>query len=170
MIGGSIFLIGPMGAGKSAIGRALARRLKYEFHDTDAEVQRRTGVDIAYIFERENEAGFRARERQVVAELVMRPGIVLATGGGLILDPDNRVDLAANGTVIYLQASVAQQLSRTRNRTHRPLLDTPDPERRLAELLAIREPLYREIAHHVVNTDGRRVHDVVRTIMSLNDA
>lgn len=171
MTTGSIFLVGPMGAGKSAIGKALARRLDLAFHDTDDEVQRRTGVDIGFIFDKEGETGFRAREHQAVAELVTRPGIVLATGGGTVLDPANRAALAANGTVVYLEASVAWQLRRTKRRAHRPLLDTPDPEARLAALLAERDPLYREIADLVVATDGRRVHEVVRRILgALDDA
>lgn len=159
-----------MGAGKSAIGRALARRLKFPFHDTDLEVERRAGVDIAYIFEREGEAGFRARERQVVADLCQVPNIVLATGGGTILDADNRHDLNSNGVVVYLKTGVPQQILRTRRRAQRPLLQTADPAARLTELYAVRDPLYRSIAHIIVHTDGRRVPEMVRLIMSTLDA
>jgi shikimate kinase len=152
-----VFLIGPMGAGKSAVGKALARRLGYAFVDSDAEIERRTGVDIAYIFEREGEAGFRAREREVIAELTLRPDTVLATGGGAVLLPENRADLAARGFVVYLEASVERQLERTRFDRRRPLLATGDRRARLEELIAIREPLYRSIAAYCVSTDGRRV-------------
>lgn len=160
-----LFLIGPMGAGKSAIGRQLARRLAVSFRDSDREIQDRTGVDIPLIFELEGEAGFRKRERQVIAELCELPRVVLATGGGAVLDPELRGLLGSSGFVIYLSASVTAQLSRTRRGRHRPLLETPDPERRLAELLAAREPLYREIAHLTVATDGQKVHDVTEQII-----
>lgn len=167
----SVFLVGPMGAGKSAIGRALALALDCPFHDTDAEIERRTGVDIAYIFEKEGEAGFRVRERQVVAELTALPGIVLATGGGTVLDPGNRAALRSGGKVVYLTVSIDQQLRRTRRRSHRPLLDTPDPRARLNELLAEREPLYREVADITVPTDGHRVPAMVSKILAaLDDA
>ena len=162
----SVFLIGPMGAGKSAVGKALARRLGYEFLDSDAEIERRTGVDIAYIFEREGEAGFRAREREVIAELTLIPDTVLATGGGAVLSPENRADLAARGFVVYLEASVERQLERTRYDRRRPLLATGDRRARLEELMAIREPLYRSIAAYSVATDGRRVAYVADLIVS----
>jgi shikimate kinase len=165
----SIFLVGPMGAGKSAIGRALARELGLDFHDTDSEIQARTGVDIGFIFEKEGEAGFRVRERTALSDLVKLPDIVLATGGGAVLDPHNRSDLAANGTVIYLETTVAQQLRRTGGRAHRPLLDTADPEARLTTLLEERDPLYRGIADLVIPTDDRRVGEVVQLIIGTLD-
>lgn len=165
----SVFLVGPMGAGKSAIGRALARELDCPFHDTDAEIERRTGVDIAFIFEKEGEPGFRARERQIVAELAALPGIVLATGGGSILDPANRAALKSGGKVVYLTVSIDQQLRRTRRRGHRPLLDTPDPRARLTALMAEREPLYREVADITVATDGYRVPAMVQRILAAMD-
>jgi len=164
---GSIFLTGPMGAGKSTIGRQLAKQLSMSFHDSDHEIEQRTGVDIPLIFELEGEAGFRKREAEVIDTLTRLPGIVLATGGGAILDPENRTRLASRGKVIYLHTSVDQQLSRTSHDRNRPLLQTPDPRTTLEELLAIRDPLYREIADLVIETDGMRVRDVVRKITRL---
>ncbi len=164
---GSIFLTGPMGAGKSTIGRQLAKQLSMSFHDSDHEIEQRTGVDIPLIFELEGEAGFRKREAEVIDALTRLPGIVLATGGGAILDPENRTRLASRGKVIYLHTSVEQQLSRTRHDRNRPLLQTPDPRTTLEELLAIRDPLYRDIADLVIETDGMRVRDVVRKITQL---
>jgi shikimate kinase len=164
---GSLFLVGPMGAGKSTIGRQLAKSLSRAFLDSDKEVEDRTGVDIPLIFELEGEAGFRARERAAIDELSQRPDIVLATGGGAVLDPENRRHLHDRGQVIYLRTSVEQQLSRTARDRNRPLLQTDDPRARLEELMRIREPLYREVAHHVVDTDGRRVREVVEDILRL---
>ncbi len=162
---GSLFLVGPMGAGKSTIGRQLAKSLSCTFIDSDKEVEERTGVDIPLIFELEGEAGFRARERAMIDELTQLPDIVLATGGGAVLDPENRRYLAERGQVIYLQTSVAQQLDRTARDRNRPLLQTENPRGRLEELMRIREPLYREVADHVIDTDGRRVRDVVQDIL-----
>ena len=162
---GSLFLVGPMGAGKSTIGRQLAKSLSCVFVDSDKEVEERTGVDIPLIFELEGEAGFRARERAAIDELTQQPGIVLATGGGAVLDPDNRQHLRSRGQVVYLETSVDQQLSRTARDRHRPLLQTDNPRARLEELMRIRAPLYREVAHHIVATDGRRVRDVVDDIL-----
>jgi shikimate kinase len=160
----SIFLVGPMGSGKSAVGRQLARMLRRDFLDSDAEIEARTGVDIAFIFEKEGEAGFRRREREAIDALTALPCIVLATGGGAVLDPANRAALASRGLVVYLDASVSQQLARTRSSSHRPLLETPDPAQRLAALMAEREPLYRELAVLVVDTDGRMVREVAQEI------
>ena len=161
---GSLFLIGPMGAGKSTIGRQLSRQLKRPFHDSDHEIENRTGVDIPLIFELEGEAGFRKRESAIIDELTQLPDIILATGGGAILDPVNRQHLSERGTVIYLHTTVDQQLSRTSRDRNRPLLQTDDPRARLEALMTEREPLYREIADLVVDTDGQRVQDVVRLI------
>lgn len=151
----SVFLVGPMGAGKTAVGRQLARRLGMPFKDSDAEIEARTGVDIAYIFEREGEAGFRAREREVLDALTAAPGIVLATGGGAVLLPENRERLAQRGTVVFLDTTLEQQLERTRRTTHRPLLANGDRRARLEELAEARDPLYRSIAAITIRTEGR---------------
>jgi len=134
--------------------------------DTDDEIERRTGVDIPFIFEKEGEAGFRKREAAVVDELTARPDLVLATGGGVVGEPDNRRHLAARGTVAYLHATVTQQLERTRRGRERPMLAAGDPAETLGRLFAERDPLYREIADLVIETDGRRVHHVVEDIRS----
>ncbi|MCU0836896.1 MAG: shikimate kinase AroK [Chromatiaceae bacterium] len=160
----NIFLVGPMGAGKSTIGRQLAESLGLEFQDSDHEIQRRTGVDIPTIFEFEGEAGFRQRERQVIDELTQQDGIVLATGGGAVLRADNRQDLTARGVVIYLYCSPEQQYTRTARDRNRPLLDTPDPLARLRELMAERDPLYRQVADMVVSTEKRGTASVVKEI------
>jgi len=160
----NLFLVGPMGAGKSTIGRQLAESLGLEFQDSDHEIQRRTGVDIPTIFEFEGEAGFRQRERQVIDELTQQDGIVLATGGGAVLRADNRQDLTARGVVIYLYCSPEQQYARTARDRNRPLLDTPDPMARLRELMEERDPLYRQVADMVVSTEKRGTSTVVKEI------
>lgn len=162
---GNIFLIGPMGAGKSTIGRQLARALRMPFLDSDHVIEERTGAGIPLIFELEGEAGFRTREKAVIDELTQRRGIVLATGGGAVLDPENRARLTARGRVVYLRTSIEQQLARTARDRNRPLLQTQDPRARLEELLRVRDPLYRETAHIILNTDGRRVGVVVKEIL-----
>ncbi len=162
---GSIFLVGPMGAGKSTIGRRLAQILGWEFLDSDAEIERRTGVSIPLIFEMEGEAGFRAREKAVIAELTQRRNSVLATGGGAILDPDNRRCLVRRGVVIYLSTSVDEQLRRTGRDSNRPLLQTDNPRARLQALLDVREPLYRQVADFIIPTDGRYAKRVVQSIL-----
>jgi shikimate kinase len=161
---GNIFLVGPMGSGKSAVGRRLAGLLGLEFVDSDAEIESRTGVDIPYIFEREGEAGFRAREREVLEALTQRAGVLLATGGGAILDPEARQWLRSRGCVVYLRTSVAQQLARTRRGDQRPLLHNTDPRGTLERLMDQRAPLYEEVADLTVDTDGRRVDAVVEEI------
>ncbi|MBM4195852.1 MAG: shikimate kinase AroK [Gammaproteobacteria bacterium] len=160
----SIFLIGPMGAGKSAVGRKLAEELGLQFIDSDEAIEERTGVDIPYIFEREGESGFRARERHVIDELSRLPGIVLATGGGAAQDPATREVLGQRGKVVYLHASVDQQLRRTRGGRERPMLKSGDPREVLTALMAVRDPQYRQIADVIVETDGRRVAAVTREI------
>jgi len=160
----NVFLVGPMGSGKSAVGRQLAARLGLAFIDSDAEIEALTGVDIPYIFEKEGEAGFRARERDVLDDLTARNGVVVATGGGAVLDPETRVRLRSRGCVVYLRTSVNQQLARTRRSGHRPLLNTPDPLGTLARLMQVRAPLYEETADLVVETDSRKVKSVVDEI------
>lgn len=160
----NIFLIGPMGSGKTAVGRHLARLLQFAFHDSDADIEAKTGVDIAFIFEKEGEAGFRVRERESIDRLTRMESIVLATGGGAVIDPANRAALAERGAVVYLVTSVNQQIERTRHGRHRPLLHDTDPEKKLKELMERRAALYAEIADLTVNTDGRRVQIVAEEI------
>lgn len=161
---GSIFLVGPMGAGKTTVGRRLAAARGMDFADSDQEVEARTGVNIAFIFEKEGETGFRRRERQAIAELTQRAGLVLATGGGAILDPDNRHCLAARGFVVYLHASIEQQLARTERTDTRPLLQGGNRRETLERLFTTRDPLYREIADLVLHTDGRNARTLAREI------
>ena len=149
-----VFLVGPMGAGKTTIGKYLAQQLKLQFADTDSEIERRTGADIPWIFEIEGEEGFRSREQQVVEEMTDWNDYVLATGGGVVMRAENRRALASRGFVIYLHATIDEQVRRTQKDKRRPLLQTGDPEQTLRELMAVRDPLYREIADHVINTDG----------------
>ncbi len=149
-----IFLVGPMGAGKTTIGKYLAQHLKLQFADTDSEIEVRTGADIPWIFDVEGEAGFRDREQQVVEEMTLWDDVVLATGGGVIIRPENRQALGARGYVVYLHATVDEQVRRTRRDRRRPLLQNGDPEEVLRSLMATREPLYREIADHIIETDG----------------
>jgi shikimate kinase len=160
----NIFLIGPMGSGKSAVGRHLARLCRYAFHDSDADIEAKTGVDIAFIFDKEGEAGFRLREKEAIERLTRLDGVVLATGGGAVIDADNRRVLAERGAVVYLKTSVDQQLERTRHGRHRPLLNDTDPEEKLKELMLRRAALYAETADLTVSTDGRRVQLVAEEI------
>jgi shikimate kinase len=166
---GNLFLVGMMGAGKSTVGRTLARRLDRDFFDTDRILIERTGVPIATIFEYEGEAGFRARERSVIAELAAGGGAVVATGGGAILDPLNRAAMRENGTVIYLRARVEDLWERTRRDTTRPLLATPDPRATLAALREERDPLYVECAHFIVDTGAQSVQTLVSRIVNQLD-
>jgi shikimate kinase len=160
----NIFLIGPMGSGKSAVGRHLARLLRFSFHDSDADIEAKTGVDIAFIFEKEGEAGFRQRELESIERLTRLDGVVVATGGGAVILAENRRLLADRGTVVYLETSLAQQLERTRHGRHRPLLNDTDPKIKLGELMDQRAALYAEIADLTVSTDGRRVQLVADEI------
>ena len=162
---GNIFLVGPMGAGKSAVGKQLARMLHLDFVDSDDEIEMRTGVDIPFIFEKEGEDGFRVREARVIEEVSRRDGIVLATGGGAVINDDSRNHLGARGFVVYLYTSVDQQVARTARGRDRPLLENGDRRATLETLLEARDPLYREIADLVIDTDNRRVKSVANEIV-----
>ena len=161
----NIFLIGPMGAGKSTIGRTLAKELKLEFYDSDEVIEQRTGADISWIFDVEGEEGFRKREQKIIEELTQKSNIVLATGGGVVTSPENRNALAARGTVIYLKTSLQQQYERTKRDTKRPLLQTDDLEGRLEDLRQEREPYYEELADMSFETDKLTVKAVANNII-----
>lgn len=162
---GSIFLIGPMGAGKSTIGRQLAELLRKEFVDSDHEIEHRTGATIPLIFEIEGEAGFRRRESAVLDELTARADIVLATGGGAVLAEHNRALLRERGKTVYLCAPIETLLARTQRDRSRPLLQTTDRRAKLEEILRAREALYRSTAHVVINTDQRSPSLVAQEIV-----
>ena len=161
----NIFLVGLMGAGKTTIGRMLARRLGMQFVDSDHEIEARTGASVPWIFEIEGEPSFRRREADMIRELTAASGLVLATGGGAVLNPDSRRLLSERGTVIYLRASVNSILARTSHDKNRPLLQTADPRKKLEDLTAQREPLYREIADLVIDTGRPNVQSMVQTIL-----
>lgn len=160
----NVFLVGPMGAGKSTIGRHLAALLGKRFVDADREIEQRTGARIGLIFELEGEAGFRRRERAALEELTALSDIVLATGGGAVLDPANRALLRSRGTVVYLHAPLDALFRRTRRDQSRPLLQTDDPLARLTQIVRERDPLYREVADLIVDTDHRTVRSVVNEV------
>lgn len=161
----NLILIGPMGAGKSTIGRLLAAELSRDFHDSDHEIQARCGADIPWIFDVEGEAGFRLREEQVIDDLTVLTGVVIATGGGAVLREDNRRRLRERGTVIYLFTTVEQQLKRVAKDRNRPLLQRPDREQVLRDMFELRDPLYRATADIVVRTDRRSPRAVVNEIL-----
>jgi shikimate kinase len=163
---GSLILVGMMGAGKTTVGRLLARRLKRSFHDADEEIERRCGVRVPVIFEIEGEAGFRARESQVIAELCALENAVLATGGGAVLAEENRRRIAVCGTVIYLHARPSHLWQRVRHDRNRPLLATADPLRKLEELYAERDPLYREVADLVIDTGKQSVQTLAKDLLA----
>ena len=154
-----------MGAGKSTIGRTLAKELKLEFYDSDEVIEQRSGADISWIFDVEGEDGFRKREQKVIDELTQKNNIVLATGGGVVTSPENRNALAARGTVIYLRTSLQQQYERTKRDTKRPLLQTEDLEGRLEDLREEREPFYEELADMSFETDKLTVKAVATNII-----
>ncbi|RKZ80298.1 MAG: shikimate kinase AroK [Gammaproteobacteria bacterium] len=158
---GNIFLVGPMGAGKSTVGRQLARTLGRDFYDSDKEIEKRTGVSISWIFEMEGEEGFRAREQKVIEELSDLKNIVLATGGGAVLAEENRRVLRSRGHVIYLSASVEQLMRRTAKDKSRPLLQTENPKQQIADLLALREQLYLDVADIELRTGEQSIQHVV---------
>ena len=166
----NIFLIGPMGAGKSTIGRQLAQQLNMEFVDSDQEIEQRAGADISWILDVEGESGFRKREERIINELTQRQGIVLSTGGGAILSKDTRNYLSARGIVIYLQTTVDKQYERTQRDKKRPLLqDVEDPRQVLEDLAKIRNPLYEEIADIVLPTDEQSAKVMANQIIDLID-
>ncbi len=160
----NIFLIGPMGSGKSTVGRALANKIGYTFYDSDREIESRCGVDIPTIFEYEGEEGFREREERIIDELTALPDIVLATGGGSILRENNRKLLRSRGYVILLSVDTHEQIRRIGNDSRRPLMQTDDPHATLRALMEKRAPLYKELAHIDISTDARRMHHVVSRI------
>jgi shikimate kinase len=162
---GNFFLVGMMGAGKTTVGRALAKVSGKVFYDTDHEIESRTGAKIPIIFEVEGEAGFRRREVAMIAELGAQKNIVLATGGGAVLNPANRAVLRREGFVIYLRASVDELYLRTCHDKNRPLLQTANPKERLREFYAIRDPLYCEVADLVIDTSRQTVHSLLQLLM-----
>ena len=162
----NIFLIGPMGAGKTTMGRQLSRKLNMDFFDSDRVIEEHTGADIPLIFELEGEEGFRKREQDAIDALTQKSNIVLATGGGAILKPENREHLKNRGVVIYLHSDISHLLERTKHDKNRPLLQTDDPGAKLRELMAIREPLYRETADIVINTGEKSIRSVINVILA----
>ena len=163
----NVFLIGPMGVGKSTIGRVLAEKMDFKFFDSDHEIELTTGADIPWIFDVEGEDGFREREKKMINMLCQKRKIVLATGGGVILEKQNRESLRCNGTVVYLKAPIEKLVHRTRKDKNRPLLQTDDPKRKLIELAKIRSPLYQEAADIVIDTQGKKPLTVAAEIQAL---
>ena len=161
----NVFLIGPMGAGKSAVGRQLARLLHMNFMDSDDEIEARSGVDISFILEKEGECGIRKREARVIDDLSKMEGLVLATGSGAVVDPQNRSCLGGRGFVVYLRTTVDEQLARTRKERKQPLVENGDRKKILEELMAERGAMYQEIADLTVDTDGRKVKAVANEIV-----
>ena len=161
----NIFLVGPMGAGKSTVGKLLAEKLHYQFVDSDHEIENRTGATIPMIFDIEGEAGFRSREASMIDELTQRPQVVLATGGGVVETESNRQHLRSRGFVVYLKSPVEALLARTRHDRNRPLLQTENPEKVLTDLMERREPWYSEMADLVIETEQVPVHRVVRQVI-----
>lgn len=161
-----VFLVGPMGAGKTTIGRQLAKALNRQFFDSDHEIEKKTGVDIPLIFELEGEQGFRERETQIIDEMTQLDNIVLATGGGAVLAQGNREHLGQRGTVIYLYAPAESLFERTGRDKNRPLLQTDNPRQVLQDLLDQRDPLYRQVAHIIVDTTKKDVRGLVKQLTS----
>jgi len=163
----NVYLVGPMGVGKSTIGRLLATELSLSFHDSDRVIEERTGADIPWIFDMEGESGFRDRETNVLADLAQEKNLVIATGGGIITRPENRDIMKASGFVCYLTASIEQLVERTSRDKKRPLLQVDNPRQKIIELLEFRHPLYSEAADFIINTDRRSPKSVAAEIASL---
>ena len=162
----NIFLVGPMGAGKSTIGRHLAEELHLDFFDSDQEIEKRTGADIAWIFDIEGEDGFRVREENIINDLTDKQGIVLATGGGSVVSKNVRNRLSARGIVVYLQTTIDKQVARTQRDKRRPLLQNDDPESVLRDLAGSRNPLYEDVADYIVDTDDQSARAVANQIIA----
>ena len=166
----NIFLVGPMGAGKSTIGRELADKLHLEFFDSDQEIEKRTGADIAWVFDLEGEEGFRKREENVIDDLTEKQGIVLATGGGSVISNKVRNRLSARGIVVYLETTIDKQVARTQRDRRRPLLQTSEEPRSVLEKLAVeRNPLYEEVADVIIQTDDQSAKVVANKIVDKLD-
>lgn len=163
----NVYLVGPMGAGKTTVGRHLAELLGREFLDSDHEIERKTGATIPWIFEKEGEQGFRGRETTVIDELTARQNLVLATGGGVVTEAPNREFLKQRGIVIYLYTPVEIQLQRTYRDKNRPLLQVENPEKKLKDLLEARDPFYREVAHYIIETNQGAARDLAQKILNL---
>ena len=166
----NIFLIGPMGSGKTSVGKIVAKVLAKEFHDTDQEIEANTGVDISYVFDVEGETGFRKREEKLVAVITQKKNIVLATGGGAIESENNRRCLANNGFVIYLETSLEDQVLRAKPSRQRPLLQDVEPKKKLQELMQKRKSLYESIADTIVKTEGHKPHSLAKEVIENFDA
>ncbi|OTG95585.1 shikimate kinase AroK [Acinetobacter sp. ANC 3832] len=163
----NIYLVGPMGAGKTTVGRHLADLLGREFLDSDHEIERKTGATIPWIFEKEGELGFRSRETTVIEDLTSKKNLVVATGGGAVTQVENREFLNHRGIVIYLYTPVEIQLQRTYRDKNRPLLQVENPEKKLRDLLKARDPLYREVAHYIIETNQGAARDLAQNILQL---
>jgi shikimate kinase len=163
----NIFIVGPMGSGKTTVGKIVASELFLEFHDTDATIEKKTGVTIDWIFDIEGEKGFRKRETLILKDLVSSNSIVLATGGGIVIEAENRELLASRGTVFYLHTPLDTQISRTAKDKDRPLLKDQDPEKVLTELQESRQGFYEEVADHIINTENKSGADVANEIVKL---
>jgi len=165
VVSGNIFLVGPMGAGKSTVGRQLAKALGRDFYDSDKEIEKRTGVSISWIFEMEGEEGFRIREQKVIDDLTKLKDIVLATGGGAVLTDENRLALRSRGNVVYLSASAEQLFRRTSKDKTRPLLQTEDPKQQITKLLEQRDPLYKNVADIELRTGDQSIQHAVSEVI-----
>ena len=165
----NIFLIGPMGSGKTTIGKKLANRVSKKFYDSDDEIKKNTGADIPLIFEIEGDSGFRVREKKVISELVLLDNIVLSTGGGTILDNENRNMLAENGLIIYLKSSAERIYKRTSGDKSRPLLQVSDRLGRIKEILAERESIYKSLADEIIEIDTIGINEIIKKILEIID-